>query len=55
LNATQVTPVVLIGPESEDFFALPRKAQVRSNDGENALFRQYGQKMRRDYVYAGEG
>ena len=54
-GAAEVAPIVLVGAEGEDFFALGRKAKIGGNDGEDALFSEHGEEARRDDVDAREG
>lgn len=54
-GAAEVTPVVFVSAEGEDFFALGREAEVGFDDRENAFFGEQGEKARGDDVDAGEG
>src|SRR5438552_1643198 len=54
-GAAEVAPVVLVGAEGEDFFALGREAEVGRDDGEDAFFGEHGKEARRDNMDAGEG
>jgi len=53
-GAAEVAPMVLVGAEGEDFFALGREAEVGRDDGEDAFFGEHGKEARRDDVDAGE-
>ena len=37
-GATEVAPIIVVGAEGEDFFALGGEAEVGGNDGEDAFF-----------------
>ena len=54
-GAAEVAPVVFVGAEGEDFFALGREAQIRVDDGKDAFFRHHAKESRRNHVDAGEG
>jgi len=54
-GAAEVAPVVFVGAEGEDFFALGGEAEVGVDDGEDALFGKQGEKAWGDDVNAGEG
>src|SRR5437016_560002 len=54
-GAAEVAPIVLVGAEGEDFFALGGEAEVGRDDGEDAFFREQGEEARGDGVDAGEG
>lgn len=55
-GAAKVAPVVLVGPEGEDFVALGGEAEVGVNDGEDELrFREQGEEAGGENVDAGEG
>ena len=53
-GTAEVAPIVLVGAESEDFFALGGEAEIGGDDRENALFREQGKEARRDKVDARE-
>ena len=42
-GAAEVAPVVLVGAEGDDFFALGGKAKVGGDDGEDAFFGEHGE------------
>ena len=54
-GAAKVAPVVIVGAEGEDSFALGGEAEVGVDDGEDAIFGEPGEKARGDDVDAGEG
>jgi hypothetical protein len=54
-GAAEVAPVVFVGAEGEDSFALRSEAKIGVDDGEDAFFGQHGEQARRDDVDAGEG
>ena len=54
-GAAEVAPVVLVGTEGEDFFALGGEAEVGGDDGKDALFPEHGEETGGDEVDAGEG
>jgi len=45
-GAAEVAPVVLVGAEGEDFFALGGEAEVGRDDGEDAFFGEHGKEAR---------
>jgi len=53
--AAEVAPVVFVGTEGKDFFALGRETKVGIYDGEDAVFGKHGEEARGDDVDAGEG
>jgi len=53
-GAAEVAPVVLVGAEGEDFFALGREPKVGGDDREDAFFGEHGEEARGDDVDAGE-
>ena len=54
-GAAEVAPVVFVGAEGEDFFALGGKAEVGVDDGEDAFFGEQREEAGGDDVNAGEG
>ena len=54
-GAAQVAPIVLVGAEGEDFFALGGEAEIGRDDGEDAFFGEHREEAGRDDVDAGEG
>ena len=54
-GAAEVAPIVVVGAEGEDFFALGREAEVGRDDGEDAFFGEHGKEARGNDVDAGEG
>src|SRR5713226_9701907 len=54
-GAAEVAPVVFVGAEGEDFFALGGEAEIRVDDGEDALFRHHTKEARGNHVDAGKG
>jgi hypothetical protein len=54
-GAAKVAPVVFVGAEGEDFFALGREAKIGVDDGEDAFLSEHGEKAGRNEVDAGEG
>lgn len=54
-RAAEVAPIVLVGAEGEDFFALGGEAEIGGNDGEDAFFRDHREEARGDDVDAGKG
>ena len=54
-GAAEVAPVVLVGAEGEDFFALSGEAEVEGDDGEDAFFGEHGEKARGNNVDTGKG
>ena len=54
-GAAEVAPIVFVGAEGEDFFALSGEANVGVDDGEDSGFGEHGQEARGDDVDAGEG
>ncbi len=54
-GATEVAPIVVVGAEGKDFFALGGEAEVGVDDGEDALLGHHRQQARRDHVDAGKG
>ena len=54
-GAAEVAPVVFVGAEGEDFFALGGEAEIGVDDGEDAFFGEHGEKAGGDDVDAGEG
>jgi hypothetical protein len=44
-GAAEVAPVVFVGTEGEDFFALGGKAEIGVNDGEDAGFSELREKV----------
>src|SRR5213080_3748831 len=55
VGAAEVAPVVFVGAEGEDFFALGGKAEVGVDDGEDAVFGEHGEEAGGDDVNAREG
>src|SRR5207245_9907674 len=53
-GAAEVAPVVLVGAEGEDFFALGGEAEVGREDGEDAFFGEHGKEARRDNMDPGQ-
>src|SRR5438477_11506894 len=53
-GAAEVAPIVLVGAEGEDFFALGGEAEVGRDDREDAFFGEHGEEARGDDVDAGE-
>ena len=51
----EVAPIILIGAEGKDFFALGSEAEIGGDDGEDAFFGEHRKKTGRDDVDAGEG
>src|SRR5690242_21652887 len=49
-GAAKVAPVVFVGAEGQDFFALGGKAEVGVDDGEDALFGEHGEEAGGDDV-----
>ncbi len=41
-GAADIAPIILVGAESEDFFALGGEAEVGWDDGEDAFFSKHG-------------
>src|SRR5216683_266770 len=54
-GAAEVAPIVVVGAEGEDFFALGGEAEVGGDDGEDAFFGEHGEEAGGDDVDAGEG
>ncbi len=54
-GAAEVAPVVLVGAEGKDFFALGGKAEIGVDDGEDAFFGEHGEEAGGDDVNAREG
>src|SRR5215831_7288241 len=54
-GAAEVAPVVFVGAEGEDFFALGGEAKIGVDDGEDVSFGQHRKKTRGNDVDAGEG
>ncbi len=54
-GAAEVAPIIFVGAEGEDFFALGREAEVGRDDGEGAFFGEHGKEARGNDVDAGEG
>ncbi len=54
-GAAEVAPVVVVGAEGEDFFALGGETKIGVDDGEGAFFGEEREKAGRDDVDAGEG
>jgi hypothetical protein len=42
-GAAEVAPIVVVGAEGEDFFALGGEAEVGGDDGEDAFFGEHGE------------
>src|SRR5438876_12198236 len=53
-GAAEVAPIVLVGAEGEDFFALGGEAEVGRDDREDAFFGEHGEEAQGDDVDAGE-
>ena len=53
-GAAEVAPVVLVGTEGDDFFALGGEAEVGGDDGKDALFGEHREEAGGDEVDAGE-
>ena len=53
--AAEVAPIIFIGAEGEDVFALGGEAEVGGDDGKDALFPEHGEEAGGDEVDAGEG
>lgn len=51
-GAAEVAPVVFVGAEGQDFFALGGEADVGVNDGKDALFGEHGEEARGEDVDA---
>jgi hypothetical protein len=51
----EVAPIIFVGAEGEDVFALGGEAEVGVDDGEDAVLGEHREKARRDDVDAGEG
>src|ERR1700693_4011674 len=54
VRPAKIAPIIFIGAKGENLFSLGRKAQIRVDDGESALFRHHRQKTRRNNVDARE-
>ena len=54
-GTAEITPIVVVGAEGEDFLALGGEAEVGGDDGEDAFFGEHGEEAGRDCVDAGEG
>src|SRR5204863_180788 len=54
-GAAEVAPIVLVGAEGEDFFALGGESKVGGDDREDAFFGEHGEEARGNDVDAGEG
>ncbi len=54
-GAAEVAPIVVVGAEGEDFFALGGEAEVGGDDGEDAFFGEHGEEAGGNDVDAGEG
>ena len=54
-GTAEIAPIVLVGAEGEDFFAMGGEADVGRDDGEDAFFGEQGEEARGDDVDAGEG
>src|ERR1700675_1060259 len=54
LRLAEITPIIFIGTEGEDFFSLSGETQIRGDDGECAVFSHHREKTRRNNVDAGE-
>jgi hypothetical protein len=46
----QVSPIIFISLERDDFFSLRSHAQIAINDGKGTLFTHHPEKTRRDYM-----
>lgn len=55
VGAAEVAPIVFIGAEGENSFALGGEAKIGGDDRENAFLGHHGQQTRGDDVDAGEG
>ena len=54
-GAAEVAPVVFVGAEAEDFFALTGEAEIGIDDREDAFFGEHREEAGRNDVDAGEG
>ncbi len=54
-GAAEVAPIIFVGAEGEDFFALGGEAKIGVDDGEGAFFGEEWEEARRDDVDAAEG
>jgi len=54
-GAAEVAPVVLVGAEGEDFFALSGEAEVGGDDGEDAFLGEHGEEAGGNNVDTGKG
>ena len=50
----EVAPVILVGPEGQDFFALGREPEISVNDGEHASLAEHREEAGRNDVDAGK-
>jgi len=53
-GTAEITPIVVVGAEGEDFLALGGEAEVGGDDGEDAFFGEHGEEAGGDEVDAGE-
>jgi hypothetical protein len=51
---SEITPIISVGAEGKNFFAVGSEAQVGGNDGEYAFFREHRQKARGNNMNAGK-
>jgi hypothetical protein len=50
----EIAPIVFVGAEGEDVFALGAESEVGGDDGEDAFFGEHGKEAGGDDVNAGE-
>jgi hypothetical protein len=55
VGRAEVAPIIVVGAEGEDFFALGGETEIGGDDGEDAFFGEHRQQAGRDDVDAGEG
>src|ERR1700733_785875 len=55
LRPAKIAPVILVGAEGEDRFALGSETEIGRNDGKDALLGQVSEDARRDDVNAAKG
>ena len=55
VGRAEVAPIVVIGAEGKDFFALGSEAEIGGDDGEDAFFGEHRKKTGGDDMDAGEG
>ena len=53
-GAAKIAPIILVGSEGEDLFALRREAEIGGDDREDAFFGEHGEETRGNDVDSGE-